>query len=110
MLRPVPLNMFCHAILYASFLVHSWLEPLRKLVDEKVSAKFGEFFRQMNCAGEVRLKENEVLVHPSPPPPPTLLAPLLNDLLPQTYLFVHPFTICCFAEFWQIWCRDTSEV
>lgn len=36
-----------------------WLEPLRKLVDEKVSAKFGDFFRQMNCAGEVKLKESE---------------------------------------------------
>ncbi|KAL5482188.1 hypothetical protein EMCRGX_G022483 [Ephydatia muelleri] len=40
-------------------LKQSWLEPLRKLIDEKVSAKFAEFFRQMNCAGEVRLKEHE---------------------------------------------------
>lgn len=37
-----------------------WLKPLKQLV-EQINAKFSDFFRHMQCAGEVDLHyENEV--------------------------------------------------
>ncbi|KAG9354043.1 hypothetical protein JZ751_012167 [Albula glossodonta] len=49
----------------------NWLNPLKQLV-EKINEKFSDFFRSMQCAGEVDLhSENEARTTPIPATPPS---------------------------------------
>lgn len=50
----------CSLIVFVSQAKDRWLNPLKQLV-EQINEKFSDFFRSMQCAGEVDLyTENEV--------------------------------------------------